>query len=299
MRSLDFADGFSSATAPTGSSGVTDHTELTSIGTNTHAQIDSHIASTSNPHGVDKADVGLSNVVNADTTTTANITDSSNKRFVTDAEKTVIGNTSGTNTGDKTFDQLSPMTTSGDMIKGGASGTATRLPVGSDGDYLVVSGGAPTWQSNPPSTVKIAVLRDEKAASTNGGTLTANTWNVRDLNTISDPSSIVTSLTSNSFTLPAGTYKITASAPIYNTGYHKIALQNTTDSTFPIIGSAEYSYQTTTRSHLTGIITIASAKSFYLVHRTGSSNSLSSDLGLASVSLGSVEVYAIVEIEKL
>ena len=30
--------------------GVTDHTELTSIGTNTHAQIDSHIASTSNPH---------------------------------------------------------------------------------------------------------------------------------------------------------------------------------------------------------------------------------------------------------
>ena len=54
-----------------------------------------------NPHNVTKSDVGLSNVVNSDTTTTANITDSSNKRFVTDAQLTVIGNTSGTNTGDQ------------------------------------------------------------------------------------------------------------------------------------------------------------------------------------------------------
>lgn len=52
--------------------------------------------------GLVKADVGLGNVVNADTTTTANITDSSNKRFVTEAQQTVIGNTSGTNTGDQT-----------------------------------------------------------------------------------------------------------------------------------------------------------------------------------------------------
>ena len=54
-----------------------------------------------NPHNVTKSDVGLSNVANSDTTTTANITDSSNKRFVTDAQLTVIGNTSGTNTGDQ------------------------------------------------------------------------------------------------------------------------------------------------------------------------------------------------------
>lgn len=54
-----------------------------------------------NPHNVTKSDVGLSNVANSDTTTTANITDSSNKRFVTDAQLTVIGNTSGINTGDQ------------------------------------------------------------------------------------------------------------------------------------------------------------------------------------------------------
>jgi hypothetical protein len=50
-----------------------------------------------NPHNVTKSDVGLSNVVNSDTTTTANITDSSNKRFVTDAQLTAIDNSASKN----------------------------------------------------------------------------------------------------------------------------------------------------------------------------------------------------------
>lgn len=41
-----------------------DHTTLANKGTNTHSQIDSHIANTSNPHSVDKSDVGLGNVEN-------------------------------------------------------------------------------------------------------------------------------------------------------------------------------------------------------------------------------------------
>jgi hypothetical protein len=45
------------------------HLNLDNIGSNTHAQIDSHIANTSNPHGVTKAQVGL---VNCDNTSDAN-----------------------------------------------------------------------------------------------------------------------------------------------------------------------------------------------------------------------------------
>ena len=51
---------------------------------------------------VTKANVGLSNVQDVDTTTTANIVDSTNKRFVSDANLVVIGNTSGANSGDET-----------------------------------------------------------------------------------------------------------------------------------------------------------------------------------------------------
>lgn len=147
-----------------GADGVSDHTLLSNIGTNTHAQIDTALTRLANTSGANtgdqdlsgyellsnkatslsspdntkypttlavqnaidaiptggvtsfnsrtgavlpqsgdytKADVGLPLVPNIDTSTTANITDSINKRFVTDAEKTVIGNTSGTNTGDQ------------------------------------------------------------------------------------------------------------------------------------------------------------------------------------------------------
>lgn len=40
------------------------HSDLSGVGTNTHAQIDTHIANTSNPHAVTKAQVGLGSVDN-------------------------------------------------------------------------------------------------------------------------------------------------------------------------------------------------------------------------------------------
>jgi hypothetical protein len=90
--SASLALGELSTTAYRGDRGATayNHSQLTS----------------GNPHNVTKSDVGLSNVANSDTTTTANITDSSNKRFVTDAQLVVIGNTSGTNTGDQDLSNL-------------------------------------------------------------------------------------------------------------------------------------------------------------------------------------------------
>jgi hypothetical protein len=43
------------------------------------------------------------------------------------------------------FDALSPMTTSGDIIYGGTSGTGTRLGKGSDGQVLTLASGVPSW----------------------------------------------------------------------------------------------------------------------------------------------------------
>lgn len=62
----------------------------------------SHENDTNNPHDVSKGQIGLGNVPNVDTTTTVNITDSNDKRFVTDNERNKLDNTSGVNTGDET-----------------------------------------------------------------------------------------------------------------------------------------------------------------------------------------------------
>lgn len=43
------------------------------------------------------------------------------------------------------FDALSPLTTSGDILYGGASGTGTRLPKGANGQFLTLNSGLPAW----------------------------------------------------------------------------------------------------------------------------------------------------------
>jgi hypothetical protein len=63
---------------------ITDHTALSSIGTNSHADIDSHISSTSNPHSVTKSQVGLSNVPNVDATSRANHTGTQTASTISD-----------------------------------------------------------------------------------------------------------------------------------------------------------------------------------------------------------------------
>jgi len=99
-----------------GTDGPSDHTLLTNIGTNTHAQIDtaisnsaSHIANTSNPHSVTKTQVGLGNVDN---------TSDVNKPISTATQTALAGKV------DKT----------GDVMTG--SLTATTLTAGTATDVL-------------------------------------------------------------------------------------------------------------------------------------------------------------------
>lgn len=67
------------------------------------------------------------------------------------------------------FDALSPMTTGGDLIYGGASGTGTRLANGSAGQVLTSSGGtsAPSWQT--PTGVNQSYLLNNLGLSTSVG----------------------------------------------------------------------------------------------------------------------------------
>jgi hypothetical protein len=112
------------------------HNNLTNIGTNTHAQIDSHIASTSNPHNVTKSQVELGNVENLKVNLTA-IVDPTNTNSISngysigsrwinttlDKEFVCLDNTSGA----AIWKETTEITTAGNGISKTGSTIATNL----------------------------------------------------------------------------------------------------------------------------------------------------------------------------
>jgi len=146
--------------------------------------------------------------------------------------------------------------------------------------------------------VSYALICDQKGASDQGGTFTANTVTTRDLNTeISDADGIV-SIAGNEFTLQAGTYFIKASAPAFFVQRHVAWLHNETDGAVVQYGSAEYaelSYGSATRSFISARTTISSAKDFRIKHRCASTRN---NNGLGVSSEYNQSIYTIVEIFK-
>lgn len=139
-----------------------------------------------------------------------------------------------------------------------------------------------------------AYIRDEKTANTAAGSFTSGAWRTRELNTSTDPASIV-SLSSNQFTLQAGAYFIVARAPCLSVSAHKTRIRNITDSTTPISGSSDNSGSAAGgTSFAIGRIVIASAKVFEFQHQCQTTKT-TDGLGFPS-NFGEVEVYAQVQI---
>lgn len=110
------------------------------------------------------------------------------------------------------FDALSPMTTSGDIIYGGASGTGTRLAKGSDGDVLTLASGIPSWAA--PSGGG-SFTNSEVIVDTGNGYGSTNTkirrWTNARVNTGTDITYADSATNGGSFTInTAGVYAITA-----------------------------------------------------------------------------------------
>lgn len=146
-----------------------------------------------------------------------------------------------------------------------------------------------------------ALLQDQKAANTNGGTFTSGSWQTRVLNTeVFDVGSIV-SIAANQFTLAAGTYFISGWAEAYGVDNHQTKIANITDTSDAIIGSGEWSnldasHTASNKSFVVGRVTIAGAKVFELQHRCATTNA---NLGLGIPgNFGVVEVYSSVELYK-
>jgi len=192
---------------------------------------------------------------------------------------------------------VNPFVTSGAIFSFSDTSEATS-------GYLVINAAkTPALTGVPLLQPRIATLSDVKASGTAGGTATSGSYQTRTLNTLSDPSGIVTSLASNQFTLPAGEYYIEAFAPTYGTGINKFKIRNVTDSIDSIIGPSNYAAlsasgdRSSSSGDLKGTLVISSSKIFELQHRV-SSTKATDGYGLAAT-FGDNEVYSILKITRV
>lgn len=160
------------------------------------------------------------------------------------------------------------------------------------------SSGAVTF---PNSNINpVAVIVDEKSASTHGGTFTSGAWRHRDLNTeVFDPDGIVT-IASNQFTLGAGTYIIEFEAPAYNCNRHKARLYDVTGSAVIEYGATAYSNtggpdQTISKGYARVVIT---ANNTYKIEHRCTNSSSTYGFGVGS-EYGVPERYTMVKIQKV
>lgn len=148
-------------------------------------------------------------------------------------------------------------------------------------------------------TNNYVVLKDVKSNGTSGGTFTSGSYQTRDLNTVEGVTSIV-SLSSNQFTLQAGTYNTKIIAPFFRCSTAKARLQNITDGTTVALSDPSQN-NTSSGDPLNNFIlttfTINAAKTFEVQHRCNTTRA-TNGFGLAA-SFGDDEVYTQVLIEKV
>ena len=110
-----------------------------------------------------------------------------------------------------------------------------------------------------------AVIAKVRASDAGGfGAYTTGDWRTRDIDTeITDEDDIV-SISSNQFTLQAGTYLINFGCTMFHIQTHAIRLQNVTDGTTAGVGNPNAGYTYSATLFTTGVcrVTIASAKTF-------------------------------------
>lgn len=146
-----------------------------------------------------------------------------------------------------------------------------------------------------------AILADEKAAGTAGGSAGAATWNARDLNTErSDIGNIVT-IASNQFTPIAGTYRIHASAPLHQTGAGRLRLYNVTGAASVTEGQNAYigaSDDGAMAATLDDEFTANGTDAYRIDHYSASAQA-TNGLGILLNVGGAVETYLVIYLEKI
>ena len=145
-----------------------------------------------------------------------------------------------------------------------------------------------------------AIIADQKSSGTDGGSFSSGGDRTRDLNTeIADADGIV-SISSNQFTLQAGTYLIRGSAPAYNVGRHIAWIYDVTNSAnVGYFGTAQHSYNgVVTSSFFYGRHTISGATVYEIRHKCETSQSVGFGIESGSSYVNLTNTYTVVQIFK-
>jgi len=147
---------------------------------------------------------------------------------------------------------------------------------------------------------QICILSDLKSSGTAGGNCSSGNFIKRDLNDATGDCSWV-NLSSSTFTLDEGKYKVQATVPLYRSGFNQTLLLNNTDTIeITPYGTSEYSSNGdghTIKSFINVILDIATSKNFEVRHYCSAASS-SIDFGRPASS-GKGEVYTQVIIQRL
>jgi len=157
----------------------------------------------------------------------------------------------------------------------------------------VGTGSTQVARGNHTHSVWDVIIEDQQTAGTNGGTSTAGSWVTRTLNTLVYNNGSMASLSSNRFSLSAGTYCIDWDAPTGEVGKNKSRLYNYTAGSVVAYGQSS---SNSSSSSGTAVVTISSSTSFQIEHycETAVDNT---GLGVATGS--GTEVYTRVRIRKI
>ncbi len=138
-----------------------------------------------------------------------------------------------------------------------------------------------------------ALIRDEQTVGTDGGTFTSGAWQTRALNAVDSNDGGLVTLSANTITLAAGTYRLRASAPAYEVGAHQARWQNVDDGVTVAVGTVEVAAGAQTRSVITARFVIRVSTTFELQHQGGTTR-MSDGFGAAGGF--ETEVYSEIEL---
>jgi len=199
-------------------------------------------------------------------------------------------------------DELAPQTGTDVTI------TATKKIAGANTQYKVTGGSSGqiltndgsdglSWSAAPPVVTKRAVLCEQQASGTAGGTFTSGAWQIRILNNeVYDDIGI--SISTNVFTIPAGTFYIRWAAPANKVNGHMTRLYDVTNTAVVEYGTTGRvdvgAYASNNTSEGFAKVTPSGSTEYRIEHRCETTQA-TNGLGESSA-FGEVIKYTVVEL---